>query len=108
MDTLDAALEFLARQDLLLLFLLLGTGALIGRIRFGGVELGAAAVLFLGMATVFLAATRGYRLVVPEALGTLGLVLFDVLSRQHVGPRLLRVATRRDTVRSSRPSGCSS
>jgi F0F1-type ATP synthase assembly protein I len=53
-----------------LLFLLLGTGALIGRIRFGGVELGAAAVLFLGMATSFFAATRGYRLVVPEAPGT--------------------------------------
>ena len=86
MDTLDVALEFLARQDLLLLFLLLGTGALIGRIRFGGVELGAAAVLFLGMATSFLAATRGYRLVVPEALGTLGLVLFTFSVGNMSGP----------------------
>ena len=86
MDTLDAALDFLARQDLLLLFLLLGTGALIGRIRFGGVELGAAAVLFLGMATSFFAATRGYRLVVPEALGTLGLVLFTFSVGNMSGP----------------------
>lgn len=86
MDTLDAAFEFLARQHLLLLFLLLGTGALIGRIRFGGVELGAAAVLLLGIATSFFAATRGYRLVVPEALGTLGLVLFTFSVGNMSGP----------------------
>ena len=86
MHNIDVALEFLARQDLLLLFLLLGTGALIGRIRFGGVELGAAAVLFLGMATSFFAATRGYRLVVPDALGTLGLVLFTFSVGNMSGP----------------------
>lgn len=76
MSPVDATLAFLARQDILLLFLLLGTGAIIGRVRFGGVELGAAAVLFLAMALSALGESRGHHIVVPEAFGTLGLVLF--------------------------------
>jgi putative transport protein len=72
----DTLLAFLSRQDILLLFLLVGTGAIVGRVRLGGVELGAAAVLFIGMALSALGESRGHRLVVPEAFGTLGLVLF--------------------------------
>jgi putative transport protein len=104
MSPLDTVLAFLARQDILLLFLLLGTGTIVGRVRFGGVELGAAAVLFLGMALSTLGQSRGYRIVVPEALGTLGLVLFTfsvgIMSgpaffsslRRGVGPILATVA----------------
>ena len=76
MNPLDTVLAFLARQDILLLFLLLGTGTIVGRVRLGGVELGAAAVLFLAMALSTLGESRGYHVVVPEAFGTLGLVLF--------------------------------
>lgn len=76
MSLVETTLAFLARQDILLLFLLLGTGAIVGRIRFGGVELGAAAVLFLAMALSALGESRGHHIVVPEAFGTLGLVLF--------------------------------
>ena len=72
----DALLAFLSRQDILLLFLLVGTGAIAGRVRLGSIELGAAAVLFIGMALSALGESRGYRIVVPEAFGTLGLVLF--------------------------------
>ena len=86
MSPLDVTLAFLARQDILLLFLLLGTGAIIGRVRLGGVELGAAAVLFLGMALSALGASRGHRIVVPEAFGTLGLVLFTFSVGNMSGP----------------------
>ena len=86
MNSLDVTLAFLARQDILLLFLLLGTGAVIGRVRLGSVELGAAAVLFLGMALSAFGVSRGYRIVVPEAFGTLGLVLFTFSVGNMSGP----------------------
>jgi putative transport protein len=86
MNSLDVTLAFLARQDILLLFLLLGTGAVIGRVRLGSVELGAAAVLFLGMALSAFGVSRGYRVVVPEAFGTLGLVLFTFSVGNLSGP----------------------
>lgn len=76
MNAADTLLAFLSRQDILLLFLLVGTGAIAGRVRLGSIELGAAAVLFIGMALSALGESRGHRIVVPEAFGTLGLVLF--------------------------------
>ena len=86
MNSLDVTLAFLARQDILLLFLLLGTGAVIGRVQLGSVELGAAAVLFLAMAVSAFGESRGYRIVVPEAFGTLGLVLFTFSVGNMSGP----------------------
>lgn len=86
MNSLNVTLAFLARQDILLLFMLLGTGAIIGRVRLGGVELGAAAVLFLAMGLSALGVSRGYRIVVPEAIGTLGLVLFTFSVGNMSGP----------------------
>ena len=96
MNSLDVTLAFLARQDILLLFLLLGTGAVIGRVRLGSVELGAAAVLFLGMALSAFGVARGYRIVVPEAFGTLGLVLFTFSVGNMSGPAFF--ASLRDAV----------
>lgn len=69
-------LTYLAGQPLLLLFALVGLGSAIGRVRVRGVGLGAAAVLFLAMGMSAWAATYEVDLVVPEAIGTLGLTLF--------------------------------
>jgi putative transport protein len=69
-------LEFLAQQDILLLFLLVGLGTALGHLRLSGISLGAAAVLFLAIALSALGQAHGHKLVVPEALGILGLTLF--------------------------------
>lgn len=67
---------FLAEQPILLLFVLIGTGSLLGHVRVRGVGLGAAAVLFLAIGASAWAAGLGVDLEIPEELGTLGLTLF--------------------------------
>lgn len=79
-------LEFLARQEILLLFLLVGGGAAIGHLKLAGVSLGAAAVLFLAIALSAFGAAQGHPLVVPETLGMLGLTLFTFAVGLISGP----------------------
>ncbi len=73
---MSGLLEFLARQEILLLFLLVGAGTLIGHLQVAGVSLGAAAVLFLAIGLGAWADAHGVALVVPETLGVFGLILF--------------------------------
>lgn len=73
---MDAVLQFLAAQPILLLFVLVGLGSLLGRVKVRGVGLGAAAVLFLAIGLGAYGSTRGVVLEVPETIGTLGLTLF--------------------------------
>jgi putative transport protein len=72
----DLVLTFLAAQPILLLFVLVGIGSLLGRVQVNGVGLGAAAVLFLAIGLSAFGASRGISMEVPETLGTLGLTLF--------------------------------
>lgn len=65
-------LHYLAEQPLLLVFVLIGVGMALGSFKVRGISLGAAAVLFLGIA--FSAVVSGVS--VPPLVGTLGLVLF--------------------------------
>ena len=65
-------LHYLAEQPLLLVFVLIGVGMALGSFKVRGISLGAAAVLFLGIA--FSAVISGVS--VPPLVGTLGLVLF--------------------------------
>ncbi|MCC2335235.1 aspartate:alanine exchanger family transporter [Cellulomonas wangsupingiae] len=67
---------FLAQQPVLLLFVVIGVGSLVGHVKVRGVGLGAAAVLFLAIALSAWAASYGIDLEITEALGTLGLTLF--------------------------------
>ncbi|MBK1714913.1 aspartate:alanine exchanger family transporter [Rubrivivax gelatinosus] len=83
---MDTAFVYLARQEILLLFLLVGVGTLVGRVRLAGVSLGAAAVLFVAIALSAWGQSRGHHLVVPEALGTLGLTLFTFAIGVMSGP----------------------
>ncbi len=67
---------FLAGQPVLLLFVVIGLGSVIGHVKVRGVGLGAAAVLFLAIGLSAWAASHGVDLELPEVLGTLGLILF--------------------------------
>lgn len=73
---MQSVFDFLAQQPLLYLFLLLGIGMAFGHIKVRGVSLGAAAVLFAGIALTAVGLTFGAEMLVPHEVGTLGLALF--------------------------------
>jgi putative transport protein len=69
-------LNFLAEQPVLVLFIVIGVGSLIGHVKIKGVGLGAAAVLFLAIGLSAWAASYEIDLEITPQLGTLGLTLF--------------------------------
>lgn len=78
--------EFLAANPVLLLFLLIGLGAALGRIRIAGVSLGAIAVLFAAMGLTAWGVTVGVVLEVPATVGDVGLVVFAFCIGIMAGP----------------------
>ncbi|HEX5696435.1 MAG TPA: aspartate:alanine exchanger family transporter [Acidimicrobiia bacterium] len=74
--------ELLLQNPLLLLFLVLGVGYLVGRVNVGGFSLGISAVLFVGLA--FGALDPGMRL--PDFVYLFGLVLFVYTVGLSAGP----------------------
>jgi putative transport protein len=68
----DAIVQLLAKNPLLLLFLVAAIGYPLGRVKFRGSELGVAAVLFVGLA----AGAVDPSLALPEIVYTLGLAIF--------------------------------
>ncbi|MDQ1295151.1 MAG: putative transport protein [Actinomycetota bacterium] len=77
---------FLQDEPLVLLFVLMAFGALIGRVHVAGVEIGPVAVLFTAMALSALGSAQGHDLALPTALSTLGLVLFTYTVGLTCGP----------------------
>lgn len=75
-------IELLVRNPLLLLFIVAAVGYLLGRVSLGGVKLGVAAVLFVGLAFGAL----DERLKLPEIIYLLGLVLFVYTIGLSSGP----------------------
>lgn len=75
-------IEYFVEQPLLLLFAVLAAGFAAGRVRFRGVSLGVAAVLFAGLA----AGAIDPRLQVPEIVQRFGLVLFVYTIGVSSGP----------------------
>jgi putative transport protein len=73
---LTGVFEYLAEQPVLVLFLLIGVGMAFGHIKIKGIGLGPAAVLFSAIILAAWAGELGVELVLPPAIGTLGLVLF--------------------------------
>ncbi|HBC46099.1 MAG TPA: transporter [candidate division Zixibacteria bacterium] len=74
--------DLLAGNSLLLLFVVIGIGYLIGNLRIFGFSLGVAAVLFAGMAF----GAVDSRLVLPEFIYVIGLVLFVYSIGLQAGP----------------------
>lgn len=68
--------EFLAASPVLVLFLLIGIGAAVGRIRVAGISLGAVAVLFAAMGITAWGVTQDVLIEIPPPVGDTGLVLF--------------------------------
>ena len=79
-------LETLAAQPLVLLFLVIGVGALVGRVSVRGVSLGAAAVLFTAIGLGAWGASHDVALAIPPVVGSLGLALFAFVTGISSGP----------------------
>ena len=75
-------MSLLEEQPVLLLFVVVGLGTLIGRVRIRGFALGPAAVLFVGLA----ASAVDHDLVLSQDLQTFGLVLFTYVVGLACGP----------------------
>ncbi|WP_410050684.1 aspartate:alanine exchanger family transporter [Actinomyces sp. MRS3W] len=84
-------LNALADNPVLTLFLLVGIGMLVGRIKAGGVSLGAAAVLFAGIILAAWGIAEGIVIEIPPQLGTLGLTLFTFAIGVQSGPNFFHV-----------------
>lgn len=77
---------FLAENPILLLFLLLGVGMIIGHVKVRGVSLGAAAVLFVAIIVSAASHSAGIDLTLNPVIGTLGLALFAFAIGVSSGP----------------------
>ena len=84
-------IDFLADNPYVLLFLVLWSGSLIGRVRIGGFGLGVSAVLFVGLAFGGLSP----RITLPEFVYQLGLILFVYTVGVSAGPAFLGTLRRR-------------
>ncbi len=84
-------MEHLAKNPVLVLFLLIGVGMLVGHIKIKGISLGAAAVLFAGIALGAYADYLGVDLKLPQLLGTLGLAIFTFSIGVSSGPGFFQV-----------------
>ncbi|QPL06050.1 MULTISPECIES: aspartate:alanine exchanger family transporter [Actinomyces] len=84
-------LNHLADNPVLVLFLLIGLGMLVGHIKVKGVSLGAAAVLFAGIALAAWGVSQGVTIEVPSPLGILGLAVFTFAIGVQSGPNFFHV-----------------
>ncbi|WP_434970685.1 aspartate:alanine exchanger family transporter [Microbacterium sp. bgisy207] len=84
--TLAPFLTLLSEHPVLVLFLVTGIGAAIGRIRLWGMSLGAVAVLFTMIALTAWGVSQGVVIEVPAYVGDFGLVLFAFSIGVIAGP----------------------
>jgi len=83
---MPAVFAFLAERPIILLLLLVGIGAALGRIRIGGISFGAIGVLFAAMGITAWGTVYGVGLEIPQAVGDLGLVVFAFCVGMVAGP----------------------
>lgn len=91
---MGSLLDLLAAQPVLLLMILLAVGSVLGAVRFQRVQLGPAAVLFAAIGVAAAGASADVPLVIPEVVGTLGLVLFTYTVGIVSGPSFSGFDTR--------------
>ena len=84
-------LHHLSKNPVLVLFLLIGLGMLVGHVKVRSVSLGAAAVLFAGIALAAVGVSKGVDLEIPAHLGTLGLAIFTFAIGIQSGPNFFHV-----------------
>lgn len=81
----------LRQNPMVVLFLVIGFGYLLGKVRLGGFSLGVAAVLFAGLAV----SAWDPRLALPEIVYELGLVVFVYATGLAAGPGFVNALRRR-------------
>ena len=84
-------LHHLSENPVLVLFLLIGLGMLVGHVRVKSVSLGAAAVLFAGIALAAIGVSKEITVEIPAHLGTLGLAIFTFAIGVQSGPNFFHV-----------------
>lgn len=82
--------ELLAEHELLLVFVVMVTGVLLGRVSFFGTRLGVAGVLFAGIAVAVIARSPDHALAITPILRDFGLVLFVYSVGISSGPGFFR------------------
>jgi putative transport protein len=82
----DAVLDLLAEEPIVLLGVVLAVGAILGSVSVKGVSIGPAGALFAGLA----ASAIDDRLVIPSIVGFVGLTLFTYCVGLAAGPELSR------------------
>lgn len=80
---MQALHDLLAHSPAVLLFTVIGLGYLVGQLHWGGLRLGVAAVLFVGL---FFGAWDARAFVIPEEIYVLGLILFVYTVGLQSGP----------------------
>lgn len=83
---MDVVFGYLSSQPVVVVFLLVGLGAALGRIRVAGVSLGAVAVLFTAMALTAWSVAVGQPIAIPSYVGDVGLVVFAFCTGIIAGP----------------------
>lgn len=78
--------EFLQAQPSITLFLLVGLGAALGRVRVRGISLGAVGVLFAAIGLNAWAVSQGVTLEISAAVGDLGVIVFAFCTGVIAGP----------------------
>lgn len=89
---LELIRQTLAHNQLALLFLTIGIGYLLSQVRYRGVGLGVASVLFVGLG---LGAWGGEEFELPEFVSQVGLLLFVYTIALQAGPAFFRILQRR-------------
>ena len=84
-------LHHLSENPVLVLFLLIGLGMLVGHVKVKSVSLGAAAVLFAGIALAAIGVSKEITVEIPAHLGTLGLAIFTFAIGVQSGPNFFHV-----------------
>jgi len=87
---MTTVMEYLDEYPVMFMFLLMGLGMLLGRIKIGGIGLEAAAVLFLAIGVSALGAHLGIRVTIDEELGTVGLAIFAFAIGNSAGKSFFR------------------
>ena len=84
-------LHHFSQNPVLVLFLLIGLGMGVGHVKVKGVSLGAAAVLFAGIALAAWGVSENVLVEVPAPLGILGLAIFTFAIGVQSGPNFFHV-----------------
>lgn len=78
-------------NTVLLLFTMITIGTILGKVKFRGISLGSAAILFISMAYAAISYYNGVGISMRNEIGTFGLVLFTFTVGMNAGPNFFKI-----------------